>query len=212
MTPAQSRWWARQRRRLARALTAAVTGRLVAGMPKTGLKSIEKFLWHPDVRRHVAGIERMREASIISYPFPALYPEYFRRQHTFPQRNLFVLENVIVSPYSGLVWTPTAIFNESVGSAKRIMEWGIALDDLLLPVRVEKDERLVIACPPFGFYHWLLETLPNIVSALLRWPDLVFLMPFNPPSYVTESLALLLREKIFRTECLWPTGRLRSRA
>jgi Glycosyltransferase 61 len=209
MTISWRRRLARQRRRFGRALMAAAAGRLAAEMPKRGIESIEKFLWRPDVSRHVVHVEAMHEPTTATYAFDPEYPEYFRRRHSFPPRLIYRLKDVIVSPFTGLVWTPKTIFNESLGSATRIMEWSQALDDVLLPVGSLSEQRTLIACPSLGFYHWLIESLPNVITALERWPDLALLLPTDPPSYLVEAIALVFDGQLPSERIVHADGPLR---
>jgi hypothetical protein len=163
-------------------------------MPRSHVDSIEKLLWREDVSAHVAGIDTVRQSRLVSLPFPPSFPPFFRREHTFPTRRAFHLKQVTVSPFSGLTWIASGVLSQSVGSLERVMGWGMALDDMLLPTKELADEREVLVCPDTGFYHWLLENLPNICWALATYPDLVLLLPSNAPPYMLETTRMLLRE------------------
>ena len=188
---------------------AVATGRFAASMPKSGIESLEKHIWRDDIRRHVVRFESMREPTTAAYAYDPALPAYFRRRHSFPQRLIYELRDVIVSPFTGLVWIPGAVFNESLGSATRIMEWSQALDDVLLPVETISDQRTIIACPGLGFYHWLMESLPNAITALERSPDLALLLPTDPPRYLREAIALLFDGQLPAERIIYADGPVR---
>jgi hypothetical protein len=161
-------------------------------MPRSHIYSIEKLLWREDLSRHVGGVDTVRPAQLTSFAFPGPFPPSFRREHTFPTRKAFHLKDVTVSPFSGLAWATNGVFTQSVGSLERAMGWGMALDDMLLPTDELMEEREVLVCPDTGFYHWLLENLPNICWALETYPNLVVLLPSNAPVYMAEAIRILL--------------------
>ena len=184
--------WARARRWLARAASVATLGAVVGRMPKTSLESIEKALWDPSVARNTVALSTLRAPVHLAFEHGAGRVPFIRREHVFPLRRLYELADVTVSPFSGLVWTDKWIASESVGSLWRLMEWGVMLHEPLLPTRALQDAEPVVAVPASGYYHWLLETMPNVVECWQRRPDARFLIAEASPGYVVDGLKALI--------------------
>ena len=126
---------AKDRKRLVRLISSALLGPIVGKMPKSSIESLEKSSYLPKIEKHLVDIITVTEAQIVRHDIDAGFPPFFRREAVFGKRNLYVLRNAVVSPHSGMVWIENWILEESVGSLRRIMDWGDVLHEPLLPVR-----------------------------------------------------------------------------
>jgi capsular polysaccharide biosynthesis protein len=101
-----------------------------------------------------------------------------------------------VAPANGLTWLPNAdyILSESVGDVRRLMGWGELLPHLLQMRRPPSlsTDGVVIAASPGPFFHWLFETLPNLLTALQLDPEVRILLPARYPRFVRQALELQL--------------------
>jgi hypothetical protein len=182
---------ARARQRLAWAVAVALLGPLVGRMPKSSIDSIERFSYREDLEKHLIEVYTVREAEIVANGMPPQYPRFLRKEAVFPRRNVYLLKDVTASPFSGMVWLEERIIEESVGSLRRLMDWGDVLHEPLLPVKPLDLPSPAMVCPPAEYYHWLLEVLPNLLYAKSLFPEMKIIVPPRIPSYVRESLAIL---------------------
>ena len=158
------------------------------------IRSIPEALHREAVAAHVESIGLIAEASLAHYQFPPEYPVWFRRTKAFDDKHSYVLRDVIVSPRSGQVWTPDGLlFVESVGSVQRMFTWGsTAADTLQRPIKHAPDHALIIACPPTGYFHFLLEILPHLIYSLsANHGKPTILVPDDAPAYVLTTIDAL---------------------
>jgi hypothetical protein len=143
------------------------------------------------VRSHVEEAQVLRGAHIETYSFDeALGPEY-RRSKAYDERYLYHLNDVRVSPLSGLVWLPDGrMLGESYGSLIRLLGWGAVADETTLPC-TSRISQPVIALPDTGYYHWLLEALPAALHCLQAEPRAALLVSSHPAPYVEQALEIL---------------------
>jgi len=183
---------AKERRRLVRQLSAALLGPIVGKMPKSSIESLEKLSYLPNIEKHILEIITVGEAEIVRHRLDAQFPPFFRREAVFGKRNLYLLKDAVVSPHSGMAWIENRIIEESVGSLRRIMDWGDVLHEPLLPVRELPLKEPVLVCHPASYFHWLLEVLPNLLFAVARFPGIKIVVPEKCPDYLLEGLATVL--------------------
>jgi len=184
---------AKRRRGLVRLIARDLLGPIVGKMPKSSIESLEKLSYHPDVRRHIVDTVAITEAEMVKHDVDAAFPAFFRREAVFGKRNLYVLRDAVVSPHSGMAWIGKKIIEESVGSLRRIMDWGDLLHEPLLPVtELQLQEPVVVCHPAAGYYHWLLEVLPNLLFSIARFPDIRIVLSEDCPGYVTDGLITVL--------------------
>lgn len=183
---------ARRRKGLVRLISMDLLGPIVGKMPKSSVESLEKLSYLPTIRKHILDIVPVTEARIVKHDIDARFPPFFRRETVFGKRNLYLLKDAVVSPHSGLAWIGNRILEESVGSLRRIMDWGDVLHEPLLPVTELKVAEPVVVCHPAGYYHWLLEVLPNLLFALASFPGVKIVLPEQCPGYVMDALATVL--------------------
>jgi hypothetical protein len=183
---------AKDRKKLVRLISSTLLGPMVGKMPKSSIESLEKASYYQNIARHIVDIIPVTDARIVKHEVDGGFPPFFRREAVFGKRNLYLLQDAVVSPHSGMVWIENRILEESVGSLRRIMDWGDLLHEPLLPVRELQLQEPVVVCHPANYYHWLLEVLPNLLFAISRFPDLKIVMPENCPGHVMDGLATVL--------------------
>ncbi|ACH37456.1 MAG: hypothetical protein ACD_75C01423G0001 [uncultured bacterium] len=183
----------KEKRRLAQKLSLELLGPIIGKMPKSSIESLEKLSYLPKIQRHILDIIQVADPRVVRHDLKAAFPPFIRTEAAFGKRNLYLLKDAVVSPDSGMVWIGNRILEESVGSLRRIMDWGDMLHEPLLPVSELKSDEPVVVCPPAaGYYHWLLEVLPNLLFALSRFPEVKIVLPENSPAYVMDGLSMIL--------------------
>lgn len=183
---------------LAQLIQRKLLGSMVGNLPGTALRSLEEVWGWDVVRPHVRTMRTLSPPTTQYYPFPEYYPPYFRRNKAFEVRLAYWLHDVCVAPANGLTWLPDAdyVLSESIGDVRRLMGWGNVLPHLHLlhtrrPTTLEQEDILISAAPA-PFFHWLFETLPNILTALELVPTIRILLPAQYPSFVRQALELRL--------------------
>lgn len=198
---------AKLRVKLARLLSRVLLGKYAGGLPGTVIRSLDEIDGRPLANEYLLDMRKVSPAQVIQYAFPDSYPPLFRREKAFDAKHVYFLRDVIVSPESGISWTPTGrVLQESLGSLQRMMGWGDVLYELLLPQDKEPIEETVIACPDTGYFHWLLEIMPNVLDALEIEPEARILISPKHAKYVTNALNILLGEKAVKERCIVRTG------
>lgn len=189
---------AKVRVKLAQILQRKLLGSMVGNLPGTALRSLEEVCGWDDVRPHVRAMRTLSSPLTQHYSFPAHYPPYFRRNKAFEARLAYWLRDVCVAPANGLTWLPDADFvlSESIGDVRRLMGWGNILPHLHLlhsrrPTPLDEN-GLVVAAAPAPFFHWIFETLPNLLTALELDPEVRILLPAQYPTFVRQALELRL--------------------
>jgi len=194
---------AKLRVRLARWLNRALLGRHAGGLPGSVIRSLEEIIGQNLVDEHVIEVRKVSGAEVIRYAFPDAFPALCRREKAFDAKYVYVFKNVIVSPSSGMVWTPNGyIFQESVGSLQRIMHWGGVLHEPLLSRENHCIEEALISCPDTGYFHWLLEIMPNMLNALKIEPEARILVSPDRSEYVTGALEAIFGESAVEERCI----------
>ncbi len=180
--------------RLAQLLNKLILGPLVSELPGSALRSVEEHSLRDELRAHVVATRTLLPPLAVTYALPPALPPAFRRTKAFEARRAYVLRDVCVSAASGLTWLPDAplALAESVGCVHRLMGWAALTPELLLPTPRLAETGLLVACPPGPFFHWLFETLPNLLLALAHWPALRIALPPVVPAFVEQALLHLL--------------------
>lgn len=171
-------------------------GSIASGAPSTIIRSLDEKSYNDSVRKHIADRQHIYSEKFEYYDFPESYPPQFRRYGSFETKSIFLLKDVIASPDTGAIWLPEGVLlQESVGPLYRILGWGNALYDTCLPAKEAITDSEIVCCPPTGYYHWLLEVMPNLINAVKAYPDTKVLLPSGSPGYIREALALLFRDE-----------------
>jgi capsular polysaccharide biosynthesis protein len=82
------------------------------------------------------------------------------------------------------------MLGESYGSLIRLLGWGAAVEETILPTTT-RIGRTVIVLPDTGYYHWLLEVLPAALHCLQAEPAAAILTSTHPAPYVEQALKLI---------------------
>lgn len=173
---------------LQRLLLGPVGGQIPS--PRWYARSLIERLPDPAVAGHVVDTWLRTPATVERYDFPTNFPPYFCRTKAFDDRYAYRLRDVIVSPYSGVVWLPGGpLLEESYGSLIRSLGWGDIRPELLLPPK--PGNRSVIPFPDTGYYHWLLEVLPAALFCLRVAPDSWLLLSNRAHTYVAQAAEIL---------------------
>lgn len=187
-----ARLWAKTRVRMARLASRLILGRLAGRMPKSCLESVEKWSYLEQLQRHIRGIEDLVDACLVEYDFPTDQPPWFRRKACVSGRKLFRLEDVVVSPGTGLVWSDEFILEESAGTLRRFLDWGDMAHEPLIPEEtLATSDPVAVLSGSMTFYHWLLEGLPNFLQLHAREPDIKVVVPYPAPRYVLDAFDVL---------------------
>jgi len=169
-------------------------------MPKNCVYSVEEREGDKEVKRHVHRVQRIRDAEIVRWNHPPEFPAWVRREFCFPAMNLIELDDVIVAPASGAVWSPGGhVFMESIGSLNKALTFGKVMPEMMLKPRrhssvTDTRDTVVIPCPPASYFHWMFEVMPSLIHASKRFPNALLLLYPDRPDYVSQSLLLWLGE------------------
>ncbi len=168
-------------------------GKIIGNTPSNIIRSIEESLYMANIENIICEVKELLPPSIINYKFPNNYPLFFCRNKTFEKRNCYKLTEVFTSPNSGIIWTKdNLILQESVGSINRIMEWGRVLSELSgKPKYLLNDGNYTVFSSGGGYYHWLLESLPNLLYTLHQYEDVKVIIANNSPIYMLDALKIL---------------------
>ncbi|QWV96394.1 glycosyltransferase family 61 protein [Geomonas nitrogeniifigens] len=183
---------AKRRKQLLRFISTDLLGPIAGKMPKSCIESLEKASFYSNIRKHILDIIPVTEARIVRHEVAAELPPFIRTEAVFGKRNLYLLHDATASPHSGMAWIENKILEESVGSLRRIMDWGDVQHEPLLPASELRLPEPVVVCHPATYYHWLLEVLPNVLFAVAAFPGVKIVLPENCPRYVLEGLATAL--------------------
>lgn len=195
-------WAVLARYRTSRRLVGAVAGRRLAEAAKRYVDTVHGTTGsHAEVRTRILDTVEVDPACVVHFPFPADWPDCFRRSKAFDARVRHRLRDVVVSPLSGLTWTPSGrVLGESIGSAHRLLGWGNVAHELLFPVSRERLTGPLVCAVSRNYGHWLFDCLPNVLEAVDAHPDVTVLIPALPkdrPPFIEESLRAALGDARF---------------
>lgn len=169
-------------------------GPLMGGATGTHLfRNLEEASAHAALAEHIADRRLLAPANIQNYPFPESYPAWFARSEAFAARYQYLLSDIVASPASGGMWIPgVAFLQQSMGSIPRIFSsrWG-ARETLRAASPMREDKPVCIAPGQLGYYHWLLEALPEVLHAKAFQPECKIITSDPPRRYLIDSLAFL---------------------
>ena len=170
-------------------------GRISGRSPENVIRSIEEYLYDPKISKHIKTFNEISNQSLEDYLFPSNYPPYFIRKKTFEKRNIYLLNDVIISPLSGCIWLESGyIFQESVGSLNRLIGWGSVLHEALQRAKKLDSEKVYICMPDTGYYHWIFEILPSFLIARRKFPNSKIIISNSASKYIYEALKFILGE------------------
>ncbi|MER2999281.1 glycosyltransferase family 61 protein [Pontibacter populi] len=192
---------------ISKKINKLLLGKLSGNTPATIVNSVEEDFHLNSVSRHVNKIVPISQPTIAHYPFPESFPVNFRRFKAFDKKNLYLLKNVTVSPFSGLTWLENKHFLvESIGSLYRLIGWDNVLHEPLLPSSELTEQDVVVSCPKNPFYHWVFESLAGLLVTLEHIPNAKVMIPANSPQYCQDVLKLIFDEKTYAERIIVADG------
>lgn len=150
---------------------------------------------------------KIRDANVQYYEFPDHFPTEFYRNHPFFDRYIFNLRKVIVSIQTGLVRTTDGyLLQESYGSLRKMFLWDNVVSHLNKNHKKSHYDFPVYFIPYKGFYHFLLEELPNMLNVLNDFSGVFIVVNelyYNKKDFYEQSLNYLKKTfniKIIKTK------------
>ncbi len=179
--------------RLFRIFQRLFLGKLIGHNASNIIRSIEESSYKPSIKNILVESKELIPPMILSYNFPSKYPLFFRRNKSFEKRNVYRLQNVYSSSDSGVIWTKdNLILQESVGSVNRIINWGGLLCDIALKPKYILNDCLYTVFPTGGgYYHWLIESVPNLLYTINTFTDVKVIVKKYAPVYMIDTLKIL---------------------
>ena len=94
-----------------------------------------------------------------------------------------------------MCWFPEGpVLQESIGSLQRMLGWGNCLHEILLSTAPSCSTGQLVALPPTGYFHWLLESLPAALRAFDAEHRAALLVHPNSPQFVRDGVRLFFAE------------------
>ena len=180
-------------------LKKIILGNFVGNIPRNTIRDINEVLYKKQFIKLIDIVDQIDDAHIEDYNFPKDYPLRFPRKKIFDTKYIYKISNALVASHSGVIILPEQekVLLQSVGSLNRLLGWGRVFVDLLIdPLKGMKVDDDVIVCPDTGYFHWLLEVMPNFVYTYQYNKDnLKIIVSPNANRYLIEALNYLLGEK-----------------
>jgi hypothetical protein len=173
---------------------------LIYGLPRKGqvVHSICENSFEFDLQKSIREMQVVKDEQIVHYKFSEDAPVWFRRKHAFKGEFVFHCANVNV--YSG-----NGVTRLNQGSKKYLMEsYGYYPNVCQGPFRVpwikpSISESCVFLIKPVGYYHFLLESLPQLLQAASKYSICPFILN-HEYKFVDEILNFLLRRSVIKRE------------
>lgn len=186
----------RLRAKLANQISMLLLGDLAGTVPRSIVGDVLEVVDRKEYREILRVEQLVDDAHVESYGFPASFPYRFPTKKAYNPKHIFSVNNALISSKSGLVIAPEGdkAFLQSIGSLNRLLSWGNVLPDMTATSKASMQiDADVIVCPDTGYFHWLLEVLPNVIHCLNYLHDkAMIVVPTHPRSYVNEALRFLL--------------------
>ncbi|OVE74988.1 hypothetical protein BVX97_06000 [bacterium E08(2017)] len=175
-------------------LNRLLLGRISGRLPYNHLESLEACN-DSKVLSHIKDMRELYPEEIIEYSVSDSMPSYVRRKKAIDRQMLFHIANATVSPASGAVWIDeTYLLGQSIGSLKRILTWARMLHEPLMGRTTLSIDGPVIPVASLPYFEWMIEGVPNLMAALEHYPDAKLLIHDNCPSYITDTVELILKD------------------
>lgn len=143
------------------------------------------------ISKHILERKQIAEAYIQRYPFPEEFPLCFPRTEAFSDRSVNLLSNAVVSPHTGAMWfEKQALLQQSLGSVPRIFGWG-GVKETLLPIKNSPSSEPICPLANVGYYHVLMESIPQAFHAIGCYPNTKLLIPTKPKRHLISILEFL---------------------
>lgn len=179
---------------LSRIFLGPIAGRIPKSVVGDALEVVDKNIY-----RGVLEVERLiDDAHIEVYQFPEYFPFRFPRSKAYNAKHIYSVRGGSFSVRSGVVFLDDLgkVLLQSVGSLNRFLGWGNVVPEILDSSTAGKVSGNVIVCPDTGYFHWLLEVMPNAIHCLnhLQY-DLKIVIPEKPSRYLVSALRYLLGDR-----------------
>ena len=177
-------------------LNKLILGNIVGNIPYSVVRDIKEIIDLEQYKNKISIFKKLDDSYIEKYNFPDFYPMRFPREKAYEAKYIYEINDAYISARTGIVWTDNGkILLESVGSINRLIGWGGVLVDLLMNKSSYTIEDNVIVCPDTGYYHWLLEVLPNILHLLKNVDeDIKIVIPSKSSQYLITALKYILKD------------------
>ncbi len=184
------------RLKISKFIDKILLGNIVGNIPYTIINDIKEIIDNEEYKNKFFLYRKLDNSYIEQYKFPENYPVIFPQEKAYFPKYIYKIKNGFFSPRTGVVWSKDKIFLESVGSLNRLIGWGDILPDLLMNKSKNIIEDSVIICPDTGYFHWLLEVLPNILHLLKNIEDdIKIVISRNSNKYIIRALKVLFKNK-----------------
>lgn len=154
-------------------------------------RNLDECSAQTSISKHMLERKQIAEAYIQRYPFPEEFPLYFPRTEAFSDRSVYLLSNSVVSPHTGAMWfEKQALLQQSLGSVPRIFGWG-GVKETLLPIKNSPSSEPICPLANAGYYHVLMESIPQALHAIDCYPKTKLLIPTKPRKHLASILGFL---------------------
>lgn len=177
-------------------LSRLLLGEMAGAVPRSIVGDILEVV---DCKKYTGLLQVARlvdDACVESYGFPVSFPHRFPQKKAYHPKHIYSVKDAPISSRSGLVMASGGdkAFLQSVGSLNRLLGWGNILPEMLaVSTATPRILGDVIVCPDTGYFHWLLEVMPNVIHCLNYLDDKAkIVIPMHPPSYIEGALRHLL--------------------
>jgi len=187
---------AKIRVKISNILNRFLLGKVAGNIPYSIIRDIKEIVELKSYKDNIFLVKKLDNCYVEKYNFPDHYPIRFPREKAYESKYIYKIKNAYVSARTGVIWTYNGkILLESIGSMGRLLGWGGVLVDLLMNKSIDIIEDSVIVCPDTGYYHWLLEVLPNILHLLKNIDENVKIVISSKSSrYLTTALKHILTD------------------
>jgi hypothetical protein len=151
-------------------------------------RSIIESLHDQNISNSIINTIPLRKISIEIYKYKTNFPIYFRSEMYFSDKNIFELKNVLVNINSGACYTKDFYFLESYGSLR---SWLLGRPIKYLNYKYLDIPDQITCLKITGYAHFLLEELPRFIWILEYYPNIILVLPLNPPNYVKQFIDIL---------------------
>lgn len=177
-------------------LKKLIIGDFAGNIPQNIIRDINEVIYKKQFIKLIDIVDEIDDSHIEDYKFPKDYPLRFPRRKSYNPKYIYSVKDAIVSSNSGVIILSNQkkILLQSVGSLNRVLSWGGVLYDLLPGVsKLAKVSGQTLVYPDTGFYHWLLEVLPNFLECLSssNKKSKILIHP-NINSYALDALKYVL--------------------
>lgn len=178
-------------------LNKIILGKVIGSIPFSIIRDIKEVVELDIYKGSLEVAQKLDDSCVEKYSFLEDFPMRFPRDKAYSSKYIYKANNTYVSSRTGVIWTDSGkILIESVGSMGRLLGWGGVLVDILMNKSSDEIQESVIVCPDTGYYHWLLEVLPNVLHLLKNVEeDVKIVIPQKSSKYLTTALKHVLKDE-----------------